>query len=168
MNGIELNLEPTGYPETKIGPKFTIRSGSVIYRGSSIGSNFNTGHSILLRENCVVGDNVSIGSHTVCEHSIRIGDNVRIHSSVFIPEHTIIENRAWIGPRVVFTNSKYPNQEDSKQNLSAVIVKIGAIVGANCTILPGVTIGEYSMVGAGSVVTKDVLPGVTVFGNPAR
>lgn len=168
MQRVEINLEPSGSLETVIGTNSNIRSGSVIYRGSSIGRNFTTGHSVLLRENCMVGDNVSIGSHSICEHSVRIGNNVRIHSGVFIPEYTVIEGGAWIGPRVVFTNSKYPNQEDSKHNLKGVTVKLRAIIGANATILPGLIIGENSIVGAGSVVTKDVPPGAIVYGNPAR
>lgn len=163
----EINLVPENLEPTKIGPSDCIRSGSVIYRGSLIGSSFTTGHGVLIRELCKIGDDVSIGSHSICEHSVTIGNGVRIHSGVFIPEHTVIEDFVWVGPRVVFTNSKYPNKLDSKQKLQGALIENGAVIGANCTILPGVIIGSNSLIGAGSVVTKNVPSGAIVYGNPA-
>jgi acetyltransferase-like isoleucine patch superfamily enzyme len=152
---------------TIIGDNAHIRSHSVIYGGSKIGSNFQTGHATLIREHAMFGNDVSVGSHTVIEHHVRIGNRVRIHSNTFIPEFTVIEDDCWIGPNVVFTNARYPKSRNVKKELKGVIVKSKAKIGANVTILPGVIIGANSLVGAGSVVTKDVAEGSVIAGNPA-
>lgn len=157
--------------ETRVGENATIRSPSVIYPDSIIGDNFTTGHFVLIREHCTIGNNVSIGSYTELSHDVIIGDNVRIHSRCFIPEGTHIEHDAWVGPCVCFTNDKYPGSvlhPDVPKQRNAPIVEYHATIGANVTVLPGVRIGHYSLVGAGAVVTKDVPPYATVVGNPAR
>ncbi len=153
---------------TVIGKDATIRSHSVIYAGNVIGDGFETGHGIMLREKNKIGNNVSIGSHSVIERDCVIGDGARLHSNVFIPEYTRIEDGAWIGPNVVLTNAEYPKGMHSKKMLKGPIVEQGAKIGANATVLPGVRIGRNSLVGAGSVVTKDVPEGSVVVGNPAR
>ena len=153
---------------TTIGDNSIIRSGSIIYPGNSIGNNFITGNKVNIRENNVIGDNVSIGTLSIIEHSVTIGNNVRIHSGAFIPEHTIINDGAWLGPRVVITNSKYPARKDSKEKLSGVFVSENAVIGANVTILPGLKIGKNALIGAGSVVTKDVPKNMIYAGNPAK
>lgn len=158
---------PSDAPETIIGDDAIIRSGTVLYRGSKIGKSFKTGHNALIREYCIIGDHVSVGSFCNIEHSVEIGDGVRLHSGCFVPEYTLIEAGAWLGPRVTLTNSKFPNRVDSKFNLRGVKICEGAIIGANVTILPGIVIGMNAMVGAGSVVTKDVPADSLVFGNPA-
>jgi acetyltransferase-like isoleucine patch superfamily enzyme len=144
--------------DTVIGEGAVIRSHTVIYGGVVIGRFFSTGHGALIREKCRIGDNVSIGSHVEVAHSVLIGDRCRVHSGVFIPEYSILEDDCWIGPCAVLTNSKYPKSTNSKDNLNAVVVKKNAKVGANVTILPGIVIGENSLVGAGMVVA----------GNPAK
>ncbi len=154
--------------KTTIGSGAYIRSHTVIYAGNKIGDNFQTGNKVNIRELNSIGDSVSIGTLTVIEHHVLIEDNVRIHSQVFIPEFSIIKSGAWIGPNVVLTNAKYPLSPDVKENLNAPIIELGAKIGANSTILPGVKIGENALVGAGSVVTVDVPAGVVVAGNPAR
>jgi acetyltransferase-like isoleucine patch superfamily enzyme len=93
---------------------------------------------------------------------------VRIHSGAFIPEYTILEDDCWIGPRVVFTNAPHPRCVNLPRCLRGVTVRRGAKIGANVTLLPGVVIGEYALVGAGAVVTKDVAPRAVVTGSPAR
>ena len=100
--------------------------------------------------------------------SLRIGHRVRIHSQVFIPEYSILEEACWIGPNVVLTNAKFPMSPDAKKNLRGPVIRRRAKVGANVTILPGVVIGEDALVGAGSVVSRDVPAGAVVVGNPAR
>ena len=152
----------------KIGKNANLRSQTIIYNGSSIGENFVTGNKVNIRENCSIGSNVSIGTGSVIEHNVEIENNVRLHSLCFVCELTILKEGCWIGPRVTFTNAKFPNQIDTKNNLTGVIVEKGAIIGAGCILLPGVKIGVRSFIGAGSVVTSDVKDGETVFGNPAK
>ncbi len=159
--------EPGSVP-TSIGSDSTIHSHTVIYAGNTIGSNFQTGHKVNIREDNTVGNNVSIGTHSIIEHHVKIADNVRIHSSVFIPEYSILEEGAWIGPGVFFTNAIHPLCPRVKECLKGPIIKRNAKVGANATLLPGITIGEMAVIGAGSVVTSDVAPRAVVAGNPAR
>ncbi|WP_419168988.1 acyltransferase [Halobacteriovorax sp.] len=163
---------PRGYNEgeleTIIGDNAIIRSHTVIYAGNIIGSNFQTGNKANIRELNLIGDNVSIGTLSIIEHNVKIMNNCRIHSQVFIPEYSILEDGAWVGPNVVFTNAKYPKQPDTKDNLIGPTLKKNSIIGANTTLLPGIEIGENAMVGAGSVVTKNVKSNYIVAGNPAK
>ena len=156
------------YNKTTIGDNVVIRSGSVIYYGNHIGANFQTGHNVLIRQNNRIGDNVSIGSGSEIGFNTLIEDNVRIHSGAFIPELTILRKNCWIGPNVVITNSKYPASKDSKERLQPVEVADNAKIGANTTILPGIKIGKNSLIGAGSVITKDVPANSVYAGNPAK
>jgi acetyltransferase-like isoleucine patch superfamily enzyme len=150
-----------------IGPRATIRSHTTIYAGNQIGADFQSGHHVLIRENNTIGDNVSIGTGTVIEHHVTIAEKVRIHSQAFIPEYTTIERGAWIGPNVVITNARYPNTPSTKHELCGAYLEEGCMIGANSTLLPGVRIGKHALIGAGSVVTKDVPAGAVVVGNPA-
>jgi acetyltransferase-like isoleucine patch superfamily enzyme len=151
-----------------IGCRATIRSHTVIYAGTSIGREFQSGHGVLIRENCRIGESVSVGSHSVLEHSVTIEDGARVHSGCFLPELTTLERGAWLGPRVIVTNAKYPNRYDTKDKLEGVTVQEGAVVGAGAVLLPGIVIGRKALVGAGAVVTRDVESGSVVMGNPAR
>ena len=153
---------------TTIGEGAVIRSHTVVYAGNVIGKNFQTGNKVNIRESNRIGDNVSVGTLSVIEHHVEIADNVRIHTQVFIPEYSILEEGCWIGPNVVFTNAKYPLAPGVKDSLAGPTIRKGAKIGANVTLLPGVVIGENALVGAGSVVVRDVPPGAVVAGNPAR
>ena len=153
---------------TSIGEGAVIRSHTVIYAGNVIGKNFQTGNKVNIRESNRIGNNVSVGTLSVIEHHVEIADNVRIHTQVFIPEFSVLEEGCWIGPNVVLTNAKYPLSPGVKEQLAGPIIRKGAKIGANTTILPGVVIGEDALVGAGSVVVKDVPPRAVVAGNPAR
>ncbi len=167
-----LGVPPRGHDEgelkTFIGPGAHIRSHTVIYAGNRIGANFQTGHKVNIRESNVIGENVSIGTLSVVEHHVRIENNVRIHTQVFVPEYSILEEGAWLGPNVVLTNAKYPLSPGVKASLKGPVVKRGAKIGANATILPGVVIGKNALIGAGSVVAHDVPDNAVVVGNPAR
>jgi acetyltransferase-like isoleucine patch superfamily enzyme len=153
---------------TTIGPDAVIRSHTVVYYGNRIGSRFQTGHGVLIREANEIADDVSIGSGTVVEHHVRIGHRVRLHSNVFLPEFSVLEDDSWVGPNVVFTNAKYPCSRRAKEELIGPHIEQAARIGANATLLPGVRIGRHALVGAGSVVTKNVPSGAVVAGNPAR
>ena len=153
---------------TILGDGAVIRSHSVVYAGNVIGKNFQTGNKVNIRESNRIGNNVSVGTLSVIEHHVEIADNVRIHTQVFIPEYSILEEGCWIGPNVVFTNAKYPLSPGVKDSLVGPTIRKGAKIGANVTLLPGVVIGENALVGAGSVVVRDVPPGAVVAGNPAR
>jgi acetyltransferase-like isoleucine patch superfamily enzyme len=153
---------------TIIGQGGIIRSHTTIYAGNVIGRNFQTGNKVNIRESNRIGDNVSVGTLTVIEHHVEIADNVRIHTQVFIPEFSVLEGGCWIGPNVVFTNAKYPLSPGVKDRLAGPVIRRGAKVGANATLLPGVVIGENALVGAGAVVVRDVPAGAVVAGNPAR
>jgi acetyltransferase-like isoleucine patch superfamily enzyme len=166
--GVLLHGREPGEVETRIGDGATIRSHAVIYAGNVIGNNFQTGHGVMIREFNEIGNDVSIGTHSVVEHHVKLGNGVRVHSNAFIPEYSIIEDGAWIGPNVVFTNALYPLSPNAKATLKGPHIMEGAKIGANATLLPGVVVGRNAIVGAGSVVVKDVPAGKVVVGNPAR
>jgi UDP-2-acetamido-3-amino-2,3-dideoxy-glucuronate N-acetyltransferase len=123
--------------------------------------------SIILK-NAKIGKNCNISSHTFIENDVLIGDNVTVKCGVYLWDGIKIENRAFIGPNVTFTNDKYPRSKQYPQKFQTILIKAGASIGANATILGGVYIGEKAMIGAGSVVTKNVPDGELWFGNPAK
>jgi len=157
-----------GELKTVVRDNAVIRSHTVIYAGSIIGSNLRTGHGVMIREECTVGDNVSLGTHSIVEHHVRIGNGVRIHSHAFIPEYSFLEERCWIGPNVVLTNVLHPSCPKAKECWKGPTIRRDAKVGANATILADITIGVGALVGAGAVVVADVPDGKVVVGNPAR
>jgi acetyltransferase-like isoleucine patch superfamily enzyme len=157
-----------GELETRIGPKAFIRSHTVIYAGNTVGIEFQTGHGVMIRELNHIGDEVSIGTHSVIEHHVQVGYRVRIHSNAFVPEYSVLEDYAWVGPNVVLTNARYPRSPKAKVNLKGPHLLPGAKIGANATVLPEVVIGRNALVGAGSVVVRDVPDDKVVVGNPAR
>jgi len=110
-----------------------------------------------------IGEDTKVGSYTEIGNNVKIGKKCIISSFVFIPEGVEIEDDVFVGPKVCFTNDKYP----PSKNWSKTIVKKGARIGANATILPGITIGENSLIGAGSVVTKSIPAGEVWAGCPA-
>jgi len=166
--GVPSESSSEGTNKTIVGKDYNIRSHTVIYSGNIIGESFQTGHGVLLREDNEIVNNVSVVSGSDIEYKLEIGNKVRIHSQVFIPEHSILKDGSWVGPRVTFTNAKFPRSRNVKNNLKGPIIESSAKIGANATLLPGVRVKSNSLVGAGSVVTKDVPRGAVVAGNPAE
>lgn len=116
----------------------------------------------------IIGKNCNINCHTFIENDVKIGDNVTIKSGVFIWDGIEIEDNVFIGPNATFVNDKYPKSKKYPEIFQRIRICNGASVGANATILGAVTIGEHAMIGAGSVVTKDVPAFSLVYGNPAK
>ena len=155
-----------GELKTTIGAGGVIRSGTVIYAGAVIGDRFNSGHGALIREDNVIGDDCSVGTNAVLEAGNRVGDGTRIHSGCFL-EHTTLGRRVFLGPHVVFTDDPHPMCPRYLECVLGATVEDDVSIGANSTILPGLKIGAGSLIGAGSVVTKNVEAGSVVAGSPA-
>ena len=125
---------------------------------------------------CTVGDDVKIGAFVEVQKNASIGNNCKISSHTFICEGVTIEDAVFIGHSVTFINDMYPRataaggalQTEADWKVDKTVVKKGASIGSGCTILANVTIGEGAIIGAGSVVTKDVPPNAIVAGNPAK
>jgi acetyltransferase-like isoleucine patch superfamily enzyme len=125
---------------------------------------------------CRIGDNTKVGPFVEIQKGCTIGKNCKIQSHSFLCEGVCIEDEAFVGHGVMFINDRYPRsatasgqlQTEADWKVVPTVIKKGASIGSNATILCGVTVGEGAIVGAGSVVTKDVSPGVIVAGNPAR
>jgi len=152
---------------TVIGSGSIIRPFSTIYAGVEIGEGFQCGQGVSIREANVIADDVSVGTNTVLEYGNKIGSGVRIHTGCFL-ESVTLEDDVIVAPNVVFTDDLHPRCPRYEDCVGGAIVKRGARVGANSTILPGVIIGENALIGAGSVVTKDVPANAVAVGNPAR
>lgn len=119
-------------------------------------------------EKVIIGENCNICDFVFIEKGVMIGDNVTIKSGVYVWSGVEIEDDVFIGPNVTFTNDKYPRSGVRDKPVERTYLRKGASIGANATILPGLTVGEGSMIGAGSVVTKNVKPFTLVSGNPAK
>jgi len=149
-----------------IGPGAVIRPFTTIYGGTTIGARLQTGQGASIREDNVMGDDVSVGTHASLEFGNRIGSRVRIHTGCFL-ELTTIEDEVFLGPHVVFTDDPHPQCPAYLDCVRGAKVRRRARIGANSTILPGVEIGEDALVGAGSVVRREVRPRSVVAGSPA-
>ena len=123
--------------------------------------------SIILAE-AVIGKNCNINCHVFIENKVIIGNNVTIKSGVQIWDGVTVEDNVFIGPNVTFTNDIFPRSKKYPKEFIKTIIKKGASIGANTTIIAGVEVGENSMIGAGSVVTKNIPPNTLWYGNPAK
>lgn len=164
-----------GYPPAKgeagpliIGAKARVRQGTVIYSGSNIGGNLDTGHNVIIRERNVIGDNLCIWSNSTIDYGCRIGHNVKIHHNVYVSQFSEIDDDVFLAPGVCLANDMHPGCPDSLICMRGPVIERGAQIGIGACVLPKVRIGNYSLIGAGSVVTKDIPPGMVAYGNPAR
>ena len=148
-------------PEVFIHPSADVQSGA-------IGNGTRIWQFSVVLAGAQVGADCNICAHCFIEAAVVIGDRVTIKNGVQLWDGTQIENDVFIGPNVTFTNDKHPKSGNRGFERMDIIVRAGASVGAGAVILPGVEVGAGAMVGAGAVVTRDVPPGATVVGNPAR
>ncbi len=166
IQAADLTLERYPFVGSCIGDNATIRPNSTFYCDVTVGNGLRTGHNVMVRENTVVGDSVLLGTNTVIDGHVSIGNHVSIQSNVYIPTNTVIEDNVFLGPCSVLANDKYPIRVEYE--LKGPVLRKGASVGANATLLPGVEIGEGAMVAAGALVTKDVPAWKLAIGSPAK
>lgn len=151
----------------RLGPGARLRSGTVLYDGSTIGPGLETGHHVVIREDCEIGAYVSVWSGSVIDYGCRIGDGVKIHTNCYVSQYTDIRRGAFLAPGVTLANDLYPGQDDSAQVMAGPVIGEDAQLGVNVTVLPYVRIGAGCLVGGGSVVTRDLPPGSVAYGSPA-
>lgn len=148
---------------SKIGEECVLRSGTTIYEGAILDDRVNTGHNVLIREDSSIGKGTTLGTGTQLDGRVSVGESCSIQSLVYLPGLTEVGSNVFIGPNVVVTNDKYP----PSRRMVGVKIRNECIIGANSTLLASVTIGDSSVIAAGSIVTKDVPRGVVVKGAPA-
>jgi acetyltransferase-like isoleucine patch superfamily enzyme len=165
-----MNLKKFGYSnisdKLEIGNECIIRSGTIIYDNVKIGNGVEFGHNVMIREKVEVGDRTIVGTNTVIDGSCKLGSSVSIQTNVYICSNSIVEDAVFLGPNCVFTNDKYAMQKSTK--LIGPIIRRGASVGANSTLMPGIIVGKGSIVGAGALVSRNIPPRKIYIGNPAR
>jgi UDP-2-acetamido-3-amino-2,3-dideoxy-glucuronate N-acetyltransferase len=144
------------HPTANVSDKAVIGEGTKVWINSQI------------REDAYIGERCIISKDTYIDFSVRVGNNVKIQNGVSIYHGVTVEDDVFIGPNAAFTNDFYPRACNTDWQVRETLIKKGASIGANATIICGNTLGEYCMVGSGSVVTHDVPPYTLVVGNPAR
>jgi UDP-2-acetamido-3-amino-2,3-dideoxy-glucuronate N-acetyltransferase len=148
---------------------FFIHPSAIVDEGCQIGSGTKVWHFSHIMPGCEIGENCNIGQNVVVSPKVKLGNNVRVQNNVSIYEGVICEDDVFLGPSMVFTNVINPRSAVSrKHEYLQTLVRKGASIGANATIVCGNEIGEYAFIGAGAVVTKPVPAYALVIGNPAR
>jgi len=148
---------------------FFIHSTALADDGCEIGEGTKVWHFSHIMPGCVIGNNCNIGQNVVISPQVKLGNNVKVQNNVSIYTGVICEDDVFLGPSMVFTNVINPRSAVVRKNeYRSTLVKKGASIGANATIVCGHNIGEYAFVGAGAVITKEVKPYALVVGNPAR
>ena len=143
---------------------YSIQSMMSDIQSKRIGKNTSIWQFVVILPGAVIGDDCNICSHCFIENDVTIGDRVTVKCGVQIWDGVTIGNDVFIGPNVTFCNDKYPKSHNKNFNLLRTKIEDGVSIGANSTILPGITIGRSSLIGAASVVTKDVPPNTKVIG----
>lgn len=149
---------------------YFVHPSAYIDPGAAIGEGTRIWHFCHVMEKAVIGRSCVLGQNIYVGRGVRLGDNVKVQNNVSIYEGVTLEDDVFCGPSCVFTNVLWPRAGRPRQRseYAATLVKRGCTIGANATIVCGITLGEYSFVGAGAVVTRDVPPYALVYGNPAR
>jgi UDP-2-acetamido-3-amino-2,3-dideoxy-glucuronate N-acetyltransferase len=148
---------------------FFVHPTAVIDEGAIIGEGTNIWHFSHLMKGCHIGNNCNIGQNVFIASAVVLGNNVKVQNNVSLYDGLICEDDIFLGPSAVFTNVINPRSAVSKRNeFKKTLIKKGATIGANATILCGITINQFAFIGAGAVVTKDVAAYALVLGNPAR
>ncbi len=148
---------------------YFVHDSSYIDEPVNIGEGTKIWHFSHIQSGVVVGNNCSIGQNVNIANNVKIGSHVKIQNNVSVYEGVELEDYVFCGPSMVFTNIKVPRSEFPQRGsgfYAKTLVKKSASIGANATLLCGITIGEYAMIGSGAVVTKDVPPYALVVGNP--
>jgi UDP-2-acetamido-3-amino-2,3-dideoxy-glucuronate N-acetyltransferase len=142
---------------------------AVIDQGSVIGQGTKIWHFTHVMSDCIIGDHCNLGQNVVVSPGVKLGNNVKVQNNVSIYTGVVCEDDVFLGPSMVFTNVINPRSAIArKDQYQTTLVERGASIGANATIICGISIGKYAFIGAGAVVTKDVAPYELVVGNPAR
>lgn len=146
-----------------------VHNTALVDDGAEIGENTKVWHFSHIMSNATIGSNCTIGQNVFVAQNVIIGNGVKIQNNVSVFEGVEIEDDVFVGPSVVFTNVINPRSfVERKDEYKKTLVKVGATIGANATIICGNTIGQYAMIGAGAVVTKNVNDYALIMGNPAK
>lgn len=137
-------------------------------QSTSIGKGTTIWQFSIVLKNAIIGNNCNINCHCFVENEVVIGDNVTLKSGVYVWDGITIENDVFVGPNVTFVNDPYPRSKKHLSTYPKTVIRKGASIGASSTILCGVEIGEYALIGAGALVTKNVPNNALVIGSPAK
>jgi UDP-2-acetamido-3-amino-2,3-dideoxy-glucuronate N-acetyltransferase len=149
--------------------EYTAHETAVIDEGCVIGKGTRIWHFSHIMAGCQIGENCNLGQNVVVSPDVVLGNNVKVQNNVSIYTGVICEDDVFLGPSMVFTNVTNPRSAVNRRGLyAATLVKKGATIGANATVVCGHNIGEYALIGAGAVITKDIAPYALVVGNPSR
>ncbi len=147
----------------------TIHSTAIVDDGANVGNNSRIWHWVHICSGAKIGEGVSLGQNVFVGNKVFIGDNCKIQNNVSVYDNVTLEEGVFCGPSMVFTNVYNPRSLIERKNqYKDTLVKKGATLGANCTIVCGTTIGEYAFIGAGAVINKDVKPYALMVGVPAK
>jgi UDP-3-O-[3-hydroxymyristoyl] glucosamine N-acyltransferase len=164
-----INKSPTDLPPLSLGEGCIVGAQAVIYRGTQIGQKCLIADLSFVRENTIIGDYVIIGAHVTVENRVRIGSYTKIQTGAYITAATTIEDHVFIAPCVVTTNDNYMGRTEERfKHWGGAVIKRGARVGANVTLLPNMQVGEEAFIAAASIITKEVADKTLVMGSPAK